>query len=79
MHELYHWDDAMKYRKKNGGVIDSMYLEWINNRSKEQVDKYVESGYNLHSISEYAVQCYSRGKYDEVHTEYRTKITLGGR
>ncbi|MBP3869991.1 MAG: hypothetical protein J6E46_03340 [Faecalicoccus sp.] len=82
VHELYHWIEAEKYIKQFGPIItiedQRKYLDKMNTDGKEFVDKLIEDGYDVFEISEYASKSFIKGRYDEVRTEYRTKILLGG-
>ena len=77
-HELLHWKDAQEYVKKYGKIdSQSEYMRWINNRSKKDVEKLIERGYNISNISEYAKNMKEFHKYDEVYTEYRVLERMG--
>ena len=45
---------------------------------KKKVDRLVAQRYNISGISGYAEEMYDFEIYDEVYTEYRTKILLKG-
>lgn len=76
-HELIHWENAMKYRKKFGKIKDpSNYLEYLNNLAKEELDKIGVNSYNVGEISKYAKDSYRNRNYDEVYTEYLVKKRL---
>ena len=78
VHEYIHWMDAQSYRIGYGEIIDSSeYLYWIRHKSKKQIDKLINKGYNINEISNYANNEYAKGKYDEMYTEYRVKKLLG--
>jgi len=78
LHELIHWQDAEKYRQKFGEITDfKIYSKYLNKIYAPEVEKIINSGYNIDSISEYALQKYMEGEFDEVYDEYRVKKLLG--
>lgn len=83
VHELFHWIDAQEYQKKNGKITKANILEYndyIQNRSLEEVEKIIESGYDMFEISDYARWAMEYGIVDEAFTEYRTlKVLQKGR
>ncbi len=73
-HELLHWKDAQRYIKKYGTIKNQRgYLKSIIADSKKEVDKLLKSGYFFEKISNYASECISRERYDEIYTEFRVK------
>ena len=81
IHELFHWQDAQEYIKVFGSISKynyGNYIEFINQKAKKYVDKLTRSGYNIENISVYAENKFNFGNMDEVYTEYRTLIKLGG-
>ena len=80
VHELIHWQDAERYRAKHGEITDAKeYIETLRTSHKKKVDNLVTKGYNVSEISKYAENMYLLRQYDEVYTEYRTKILLEGK
>lgn len=75
VHELLHWIDGEKFRKKYGGGKEE-YLKWIIQESKKQLDELEKSGYDIYNISEYASDSYLSKRFDETYTEYRTNKIL---
>lgn len=79
VHELFHWGDAKEYIEKHGKITNQE--EYINGLCKEHkaiVERLKFQGYYINSISDYAAKQMKLGRYDEVFTEYRTKILLKG-
>lgn len=77
-HELLHWKDAREYVSKYGEISNQVdYLKWIRSKSKKEVVKLREEGYNLKQISSYATESLGKHKYDEVYTEYRVLERMG--
>jgi hypothetical protein len=80
-HEMYHWADAQDYQKKYGEITNkkqnNKYVKLNRKSSKKIIEKLVEKGYDVGSISEYAKETLRNGKYEEVYTEYRVKQLLG--
>ena len=75
--KIIHWKDAESYRKKVKEIKDSQeYLKYLRAKCKKKLDKLIKQGYDINSISKYATKTNINGKYDEVYTEYRTKIKL---
>lgn len=85
LHELIHWQDAQEYQKLYGKITNSeeadTYITWIREKSRVSIEKMVQKGYNIYDISKYATnQLDSKNPFwDEVFTEYRTKVHLDGR
>ena len=78
LHELIHWQDAEKYRRKFGEITDfKAYSEYLNIIFAPKVEKIINNGYNISDISEYALKKYIEGEFDEVYAEYRVKELLG--
>lgn len=73
VHELIHWQDAMKYKKKFGS-IDEKYMDWIIQNSRKKLEKLKKNRYNMYEISEYASTMMDERRFDEVYTECRVKI-----
>lgn len=90
LHEFIHWQDAQEYQKLYGKItnkddVDS-YISWIREKSKDIIEKMIDDGYNIESISSYAFTCCTvperasnELRYDETYTEYRTKKLLDER
>lgn len=75
IHELLHWMDGEKFRKKYGENSEK-YLKWIIQESKKEVEKLLKSGYDIQKISEYASESWLKSRPDEIYAEYRTKQIL---
>jgi len=76
---LFHWKDAQKYIEKNGPITEANrldYLQTVNEEAKRFVEKLRNKGYDITSISEYATNSLKKRNFDEVRTEYRTKVLL---
>ena len=78
VHELFHWSDYQDYIKNNNKPrSEKEFIQIMSKAHKKKLDKL---GINLYNVSEelgsYASFCYKRGRFDEVYTEYRTKIAL---
>ncbi len=43
----------------------------MRKKSKKRLDKLKKQGYDIAKISDYALEAYNIGKYDETWTEYR--------
>lgn len=75
VHELLHWLDAREYIKKHGSIKNQedyiQYRQFLVNRHKKMLEEKGINGYNVGSISKYAKDCWYKGKFDEVYTEYR--------
>lgn len=79
IHELFHWKDAQEYIKRYGALTDqSRYIKKLCEQDEKKIDQLKAKGYNLYRISVYATRQLIMGRYDEVFTEYRTKILLKG-
>ena len=81
VHELIHWQNAEKYKDLYGDITKNnykQYIEWSNTKAKKELDKIQKSGYNINGISKYSDTMLSVQKFDEVYTEYKTKIILAG-
>lgn len=82
LHECLHWLDADDYRKSRGNITAenyaTEYLPYLRAKCKRKLDKLQNNGYNISDISDYALNSYFNGRYDEVYTEYRVKIMLEG-
>lgn len=79
IHELYHWLDAEKYRKKYGIITKEKnddYKAFAIREGKKQLDKLAINGYNIYEISPYAMTMSDAGAFDEIYTEFRTKALL---
>ncbi|MDE5885412.1 MAG: phage minor capsid protein [Oscillospiraceae bacterium] len=79
IHELYHWIDAEKFRRRYGNVTTenySNYVNFINKEAKKRLDKIQKKGYNITEISDYARNEYDKQKYYETYTEYRVTDLL---
>lgn len=75
IHELLHWMDGERFRKKYGGNTEE-YLKWIIQESQKEVEKLLKSGYDIQKISEYASESWLKSRLDEIYAEYRTKQIL---
>ena len=85
VHELIHWKDAEEYRLDGMEIDDSTFQSpYIQYRCAIGEKKLLEAGINIDSlyeiqnISEYALLKWFDNDYDEVYTEYRTKVLLEG-
>ena len=83
LHEFIHWKDAEIYRQKHGEFTSKelydAYIDYLNDKSKKQLDKLCGKSYNFYNISEYAGNKYKEGKeIFETYTEYRVKQLLEG-
>ena len=79
LHELLHWQDAEKFRRRYGDITEqnySEYIDFINKEAKKKLDKLAKKGYNVNEISSYASDMLEREKYYEAYTEYRVKHLL---
>lgn len=77
LHELIHWQDADKYKRKFGEITDfNAYINYLNKKFAPKLEKLQKKGYNIGEISNYAIKQYKSGRYDETYTEYRTKKLL---
>ena len=50
VHELYHWFDAEKFRRRYGAVTEENYndyVKFINDEAQEKLDKLIKKGYNF--------------------------------
>lgn len=78
LHELIHWQDADKYKRKFGEITDfGKYIEYLNKKFVPKLEKLHKKGYNIF-VSPYAKKQYGIGRFDETYTEYRTKKLLRG-
>lgn len=68
LHELIHWQDAMKYRKKHG-KIDQYFFERLRRYCHKQLASLSRAEYN--NISEYGFQQLRKELFEEPFTEYR--------
>ena len=75
VHELHHWKDAERYRRKHRKNIKEVSVRARNTGQKE-IEKLQEKGYDVDSISNYAKEKLTDGNFDEAYTEYRTKRIL---
>ena len=71
VHELICWRDAQEYKKYNTLDNQGEYLKSLRKQSKKRLDKLKKQGYDIAKISDYALEAYNIGKYDETWTEYR--------
>lgn len=79
LHELIHWQDAEKYRRKYGEITDfNSYVEYLNKKFAPKLEKLQKEGYNIFDISNYATKSIRGGRFDEAYTEYRVKKFLKG-
>ena len=81
LHELIHWQDADKYKRKFGEITDfGKYIEYLNKKFAPKLEKLQKRGYNIFDISEYASNKLNEQipRLDEVYTEYRVKKMIGG-
>lgn len=79
LHELLHWQDAEKFRRRHGEITEqnySEYIDFINRDAKKKLDKLAKKGYNIGEISKYARDKYLEGQYYETYTEYRVSQLL---
>ena len=82
LHEFIHWKDAEIYRQKHGEFTNKelydAYIDYLNAKSKKQLDKLCGKSYNFYNISDYAKEMYNKEKFFEAYTEYRVKQLLEG-
>ena len=79
VHELFHWIDAQEYQQINGKITKaniSEYNDYIQSKSLKEVEKIMESGYDIHRVSYYAQYSMDMGDVVEAYTEYRTMKAL---
>ncbi|MBU5470169.1 hypothetical protein KQI85_07275 [Falcatimonas sp. MSJ-15] len=76
VHELIYWRDAQEYKKYNTLDNQGEYLKSLRKKSKKRLDKLKKQGYDIAKISDYALEAYNIGKYNETWTEYRTQKIL---
>lgn len=76
VHELYHWQDATKYRLKFGDLSTEKdylsFIEFLDSKAKKELDILAQKKYNILGISKYAEKSYREGDFNEVYTEFRT-------
>lgn len=76
VHELFHWQDATKYRSQfNDLSTEKDYLaftEFLDSKAKKELDILVQKKYNILGISKYAEKSYREHDFNEVYTEFRT-------
>ena len=77
VHEMIHWMDAQRYMASHSNTDG--YINAIREESRKNIEKLIESGYNIESISKYAHKSYMKGFFDETWVEYRVKKFLGGK
>lgn len=85
IHELYHWMDANKYRKDVGEIEDagpkSEYTVYQRERSLKKLAEYgvdLSDSEQVREISIYAFEKNIENDWEEVYTEFRTKMTIEG-
>lgn len=77
LHELIHWQDADKYKRKFGEITDfGKYIEYLNKKFVPKLEKLQKKRYNIFDISEYATEQFDIKRFDEMYTEYRVKKLL---
>ncbi len=79
LHELLHWQDAEKFRRRYGDITEqnySEYIDFINRDAKKKLDKLAKKGYNIGELSDYALEQYRKGKFYETYTEFRVADLL---
>lgn len=72
-HEMYHCRQAQEYEKKHDKITSENYRDYLNDlraECKKKLDTLGITRENVGSISKYASDMYSIGKYDEVEAEY---------
>jgi hypothetical protein len=73
VHELLHWKDAHEWPTKITNREEyRRFRREINEKHREKLEILGITEYNVDQISDYAVQAFKEGKWDEVYTEYRT-------
>ena len=80
LHECIHWSDAENYRQNHGQITNenygTEYLPKLRKQCKKSLDRLIKKGYNISSISDYAMKEFEKGHFDETYTEYRvTKMS----
>lgn len=85
VHELFHWSDADEYRKAYGNIDaagpTSPYSVYQRERAfsaLEQAGVNLTDNGTLLEISYYALDAALDNDWEEVYTEYRTKVMLEG-
>ena len=79
VHELFHWKDAQEYSRKNGIITEDNRAEYFKKlilKCKKKLDILGINEYNVNETSFYAKDMFSIKRFDEVYTEYRTKLLL---
>ena len=76
-HELLHWRDCQNMAKKFPGLSESEIVELVIKDSKEKLDALEVNEYTILDESNYAIDKYNDGRFDEVYVEYRVKRMLG--
>lgn len=79
VHELFHWKEAQTYEKTHGKITNqNAYVEEYRRICEIRIAKLEEKGYNLSKLSDYARKKYAVDAFDEVYTEYMTKLLIDG-
>ena len=83
VHELFHWKDAVEYRKTIGPIQDRETQDEYNIYRRETAHvlatrEGIRSPEDALKLSEYAHDRYIDNDFDEVYTELRTKKLLKG-
>lgn len=85
VHEIFHWRDAFEYRKEYGEITDASITSPYSVYQREKaITRLREVGINIDDldkikeISEYALNSALANGWEEVYTEYRTKVALTG-
>lgn len=79
LHELLHWNDAVKYKKVNGKITRENLEKYLNYQNQKAIIKLKEAGVNysnIRDVCKYANDSYMIGDFDEAYTEYR--VLKGG-
>lgn len=81
VHELIHWQDAEEYRKDGKSIDDASPKSEYSIYQREKAMKLLEeAGINIsdpnqiYEISPYASENMVANNYEEIYTEYRTKL-----
>lgn len=77
VHEMFHWKDAQEYVLLKGEITDQeKYLKYRIEQDRKMLEKLGIKEEQAKQISDYAVNCFTRERYDEVYAEYRTAKIL---
>ena len=76
-HECWHWMQAQAYNKAiTEKTKATEYMPWLLEKTRKNIEKLGIDEYNINNISDYAVDMFWRGRYDEVEAEFYVKEFL---